>query len=145
MLSETVLSLSRECDRLRERIAELEGRVRRLAADDEADRAQRYLGLSPSEARIFGFMVRRGSADYGLLSEVLYLDGSYPDDIPNSIRAVIKRMRLKVRPRGVDVTTEYGYGFTMSDGARERARHLMGMFEDRDEPGAIRARVRART
>ncbi len=118
-------SLRRQNDLLRERITELESHVRRLSGDDEAERAQRYLGLSVSESKIFGFMVRRGSADYGLLAEALYWDNEYPEDVTNAVRAVMKRMRRKIRPLGMDMTTEYRVGWSMTDAVRARARELL--------------------
>lgn len=127
--STEVRDLRRENDRLRLRVAELEERVSRLSGSDEADKARTVLGLSLNEARLFGIILRRGAADYGLLDDALYSYDSEGEGGPGrpheAVRSVIKRMRRKIRPLGLDVTTEYSFGYTMTEAMRARARRIL--------------------
>lgn len=124
--SERIEILEEENRQLKERIAKLSGH-------DDAEALQFLFGLTPTESQILALLVHRGSADYDQLELVSLPDdrGDRVEDINGAIRSHIKRIRRKVRPHGIDLTTVYEFGYTMSDEMRRATREMIAGWRAR--------------
>ena len=76
---------------------------------------------------MFCLLYRRGRATHAELIDTLYGDDhvDWPEDPERAVRDVVKRMRRRTRPMGVDVRSEYGIGYEMSGEQRALARRLL--------------------
>lgn len=108
-----------ENDELRERIAQLEELLGFRAVLPIEWR------LTPLEARLVGFMLKRPLATKDELMSALY--SLRPDEPPHDkiIDVFVCKVRPKLRRHGIEIRTVWGQGFAIDAATRERvARQL---------------------
>ncbi len=122
--TEYIQALEDENARLKDRIAELTG-------FDDVHLMRAAFGLSPIEARIFSLLVNRGVATYSHIYGLIFSDDDFAElEYPEgAVRSHIKRMRQKIRPRGLDIATVYGSGFEMMETERSAAREILKAYQ----------------
>jgi two-component system, cell cycle response regulator CtrA len=109
----TEAELRGEIETLQERIIQLE-EVIGLRFDSPL-----MLGLTPSEAKLFGALLKREFLTREALLICLY--GSVPSDDEVEIKIVdvfICKLRKKLRPFGIAIETMWGRGFYMTPAAK---------------------------
>lgn len=116
-LARRVTVLERENDALRDRVYTLE-RALGLRID-----APLCLGLSNSEAKLFGVMMAREIMTKEAAYAVLY-SGQIDDRDPKVIDVMVCKMRKKLANFGVEIGTVWGRGYLLSPAAKEIVRAL---------------------
>ena len=83
-------------------------------------------GLTKSEATIVGAIARTGSITKERLYSALYgdLDMVESPRGPNNISVRICHIRAKLKPYGIEVTTQWGIGFSIGSASINRLRAL---------------------
>ncbi|CAM5764651.1 winged helix-turn-helix domain-containing protein [Bosea minatitlanensis] len=108
-------ALEAENGRLRDRVAELEDALG-FTIDMPV-----YLGLSQTEARLFGALMRRPVWSREQLMVALY---SHRPDEPPEIKIVdvfICKIRRKLKPLGIEIENLWGQGYRLAPAMRDRA------------------------
>ena len=84
------------------------------------------LRLTTSEASIFGVLLKKDGATNELLMQALYSD-SGADDPPEEkiIDVFVCKMRKKIKPFGISITTLWGKGYCMPPESKVIARQLL--------------------
>lgn len=109
-------ALEAENGRLRDRIAELEENFG-LSIEMPV-----FLGLTGSEARIFGALLKRPAMTKDQIHSVLY--ALRPDGDGAEMKIVdvfIHKLRRKLKPMDVTIETIWGQGYRILPDVRERA------------------------
>jgi DNA-binding response OmpR family regulator len=111
-----------EIEHLRFRVTELEKQIG-LALEPPT-----VFGLTKTETEILGILIANKYPRRETFMVALY--GSRfeaPDD--KIIDVLMSRMRKKLTPFGIEITTAWGSGFYMPEPSKARARELMGTRE----------------
>lgn len=116
-----------ELEILAEENHQLKATIARLTGSDSSGAARKVFGLTEAEANIVMILVERGVATYDHIQSAIYSFDTLEriNDVGEAIRSHIKRIRQKLRPRGLDFSTTYGLGFEMDDAGRAKARALL--------------------
>ncbi len=115
-----IAMLERQVETLRDQIAALEAQ---LGHDIEPSVA---LGLTASEARVFGTLMRRGEVTKQQIMGAIYADRVHDDELPEPriVDVFVCKIRKKLARYGIEITTIWGQGYGLSAPARERAMQL---------------------
>lgn len=100
--------LERAFEELSSRVAVIEAGLAGLVAPLIS-----IFGLTPSEAQVLGYLLKRGATPKASLQMVLY--GLSDEPAPRSLDVVIHKLRRKLQPHGITVSTE-GHGVVMLPG-----------------------------
>ena len=109
-----IAALETRCALLEERVAQLEAL---LVTDWRAPIEWR---LTPSEERVMGVLVARERASKEAIVAALYLDRGADSAEPKIVDVFICKIRRKLRPFGVEITTLWGAGFALADRQKYR-------------------------
>lgn len=116
---EQIEMLQEENRQLRERIAKLEG-------GDDADKAIRIFRMSRRMSIAFSMLLNRDVSRWDILNATHDDDRQMRLENPDwAINTLIKYMRQKIRPFGIDIESVYGFGYRMTEENRSRARKLL--------------------
>lgn len=123
-------------DEIIEKNTQLEKRIAEIVGHSDVVASVHLFKLTPREAKVFALIMNRGIAEQGLLqSTAMNDDALIESDSPERvIRDVMKRIRKKIRPFGLDFTTIYGMEYGMEDDTRRRAKKLIADYWKRDMP-----------
>lgn len=114
-----VAALEAENDVLRGRVAELEEALgMRMEVPVE-------FGLSPSEARLFGFLLKVERANKARLMSALYFQRIDAEPEIKIIDVYVCKLRKKLQPYGIEVSTLWGQGYYLTPAAKARAREIL--------------------
>jgi DNA-binding response OmpR family regulator len=112
---------------LEEENRQLKATIAKLTGVDIAQVARLAFDLTEAESLIFALLVHCGIATYSQIQSAIYnidkLDTI--NDVGESIRSHIKRIRKKLRPVGLNFSTIYSFGFEMDDVCRAKARGIL--------------------
>ena len=121
--------LAEECRRLRYRVAELEDILG--IADDYALCLRKRFKLPPQPAHALGFILSREIATHDALYTVLWgnlNEDDQPLDVKQAVKHIVWRIRVKLRPYGIEIETGWGTHYTMT---RANKQKLSRLLEDR--------------
>lgn len=107
--------LQAENDQLRERVAALQAELGRLPL-----RCPPEWRLTPTEAGILAALIARPLATKDFIMLQIY-DGRDEAE-PKIVDVFICKMRKKLAPHGIDILTQWGVGYHLSDAARALVR-----------------------
>lgn len=112
-------ALEAENRRLSERVEQLEAL---LGMDIEP---AQWLGLTAAEARVFGYLLQRGSASKGQIHTALYAyrAGDHPE--LKIVDVFVCKLRRKLKPAGIEIATMWGTGYAIDAENRARAQALI--------------------
>lgn len=112
---------------LEEENRQLKATIAKLTGVDIARAARLAFDLTEAESLIFALLVHCGIATYGQIQSAIYnLDKlDTINDVGESIRSHIKRIRKKLRPIGLNFSTIYSFGFEMDETCRTKARGIL--------------------
>lgn len=89
------------------------------------------LGLTPSEARLFGALVKRGQLSKQQIMTAMYSARAEDDPEIKIVDVFVCKVRKKLTPYGIEITTVWGQGYAMPPESRERARQFIdGAMKD---------------
>lgn len=116
MSDHLIRSLRDENARLREEVVQLR------AALSECEPLPQEWRLSPLETRVFGVLVRRPCASFTAIMTALYSDRADADviDDQTAIRCYVCKIRRKLTPFGITITTRRGHGYALDPATRAR-------------------------
>ncbi|WP_020179671.1 winged helix-turn-helix domain-containing protein [Methylopila sp. M107] len=111
-----------ENDELRERIAQLQ----ELLGFHETTPIE--WRLTPSEAAVVGFLLKRPMASKDEILSALY--SLRPDDPPavKIVDVFVCKIRKKIKPFGVEIETVWGQGYRICSETRERLAKEKGLI-----------------
>lgn len=114
-----VTKLEDENEELRERIRMLEAMMG-FTFD-----APLQFGMTAKESKIFGVLLKRDLATKQHIMDVLY--STMPDKEPDMkiVDVFVCKMRAKIKPFGVEVSTSWGRGWYMTAENKAKARLLL--------------------
>ncbi|MCV9940937.1 helix-turn-helix domain-containing protein [Boseaceae bacterium BT-24-1] len=109
-----------ENERLRDRIAALED------AFGMNVEAPVFLGLTASEARLFGALMKRDTLTKGQIMSALYVGRMDGEEAEIKIVDVfVCKIRKKLKPYGLTIETLWGQGYRISPAMKTRAAAIM--------------------
>lgn len=110
-----------ENQQLRDRIAVLERATGAVVVVPE------WLGLTVTEGKLFAYLATRGVASREQIWDALH--GTKIDGGPSIkvIDVVICKVRKKLRPHGLAISTRWGHGYALRAEHLERAREILGI------------------
>ena len=76
-------------------------------------------GLTGSEARVFGVIMKREVATMDACMAALYRDEGRDEAEPKIVDVYVCRMRKKLKPFGIQIRTVWGVGYAMDPAAKE--------------------------
>ncbi|MFC3074945.1 helix-turn-helix domain-containing protein [Shinella pollutisoli] len=112
-MDDLVQAQQREIAMLRERVRQLEHALSpSVVAIDMAWQ------LTSSEARVFACLATRAKATKEMILQALYSDR--PDDAPEPkiVDVFVCKLRKKLKPFGIEITTVWGQGYSLADRCR---------------------------
>lgn len=110
-----VLRLEDENDVLRARIAELEALLLRCAPNLPLE-----WGLTPSEQLVFAALASREQLSKDQIMAVVYRNVGRDEPYQKIVDVFICKLRRKLKPFGVVITTVWGQGYRLDPDARRR-------------------------
>ena len=114
--------LERENDDLRDRVAALEDML------GVSFQSPAWLGLSRSEATIFGLLLAREAVTKALVMDAIYGDRPDADAAEEKIVDVwVCKLRAKIERFGIEIETNWGQGYFMTQAMKKKMR---GLIED---------------
>lgn len=108
-------ALKAENENLREQVAYLRGQLTPVDTTIPLE-----WKLSPSEKTLFLCLLGREMATNGTLMTALYIGRAKEEPYNGIIRVFIEKMRRKLRPFGVEISTSWGEGYSLSPEVRAR-------------------------
>lgn len=112
--------LETENDELRDRIQSLEEQL------GVHFHSPAFLELTGNEAQIFGLLMARDAVTKSLAMVTIY--GNKPDGDQAEEKIIdvyICKMRAKLKPYGIEVSTHWGQGYSLSPTMKKKARDLI--------------------
>jgi two-component system, cell cycle response regulator CtrA len=85
------------------------------------------LGLTPYQKRLLGFLLKRDRVPReNMHLAIMRTVGSKRDETdPKMVDATICKMRKKLRPRGIEISTDWGFGYFMAADSKARLRQII--------------------
>lgn len=83
-------------------------------------------GLSGSETKIFGRLLKQGVATKDALMATLYRDAGRDEAEAKIVDVFICKLRRKVKPFGIEIATVWGLGYQMTDQSRDHYERTWG-------------------
>lgn len=120
------LSLTDQVDILREENRQLREIIARMAGGDDVANAIRVFRLSRRQATMFAMLLKRDADRWDLLNATHDLDRQARLGQPDwAVNTMIRHIRAKVRPFGIEIESVYGFGYRMDTEMRGRARKAL--------------------
>lgn len=116
--ADLIAALEAENEQLRDRVCALE-ELNGLRLE-----APLVLGLTTKEAKIFGFLSTREMATKPALMTLLYSDRPNEEPDIKIVDVFVCKMRAKLEPFGIEITTMWGTGYAMTPASKAKAEAL---------------------
>jgi len=114
-------------DMLREENRQLRDQIAKITGGDELLAVKRAFRCSFLQAKVIAYFIHRGEARRDIL-----LDHCYPrdaqlhyDGIELALACLIKHVRKRLKKHGLELTTHYSLGWSMSDEHRRQAKQVV--------------------
>jgi DNA-binding winged helix-turn-helix (wHTH) protein len=85
---------------------------------------RRRLDLTPAEARALLALARRGHASK--MEVHVAIAGGAPVTGDKVVEVIISRLRAKLKPSGIEITTVWKAGYKLAEAGRDKIRALLG-------------------
>lgn len=82
-------------------------------------------GLSPSQTSMFRCLVARPEVSYETLEDAVYGGRDIPENVKNIIRVQMRNLRLKLKPRNIQIHNRSGFGYHLDSKTRTRLRKTL--------------------
>lgn len=114
-------------DMLREENRQLRDQIAKITGGDELVAISRAFCCSTLQARVIAYFVHRGEARRETLIDHCYpIERQIEYENPRlAIACLIKHVRKRLRKHGLELTTHYSLGWSMSEAHRSLARRIM--------------------
>jgi DNA-binding response OmpR family regulator len=95
--------------------------------DEMVFNISRQMKFTRLESRIFLVLIRRGQASREQLHDAVEANRGYPDETTQEkiVDVVVCKLRKKLAPHGLILSTVHGQGYEMADAHREKAWQLI--------------------
>lgn len=114
-----VAALEAENEVLRGRVADLEEALG-MRMDVPVE-----FGLTPHEARLFGFLLKVERASKARLMSALYFERIDAEPELKIIDVYVCKLRKKLKPYDIEISTLWGQGYYITPAAKARAREIL--------------------
>lgn len=115
--------LEAENDTLRAHVAELEKLA--LGTGSDLIRAEIAVGLTGSERTVLGVLMQRERVTKGQVMSALYRDMHRDEAEPKIVDVFICKLRRKLKPHDIEITTLRGQGYFISPDNKKRVKGEM--------------------
>lgn len=118
-MAERLAVVERENDVLREQVRRLQSLL------GVTFPAPIELGLTASEARIFGVLMSRDVATKDALMAALYSDQGATEADPKIVDVLVCKIRPKAKRHGIEIKTLWGTGYALPKASKDRVDALL--------------------
>jgi DNA-binding response OmpR family regulator len=76
--------------------------------------------LSRSQAAILRCLIAQPEVRYEAIEAAIYADREPPENVIGVVRAQMRYLRLKLKPKGIEIHNRSGFGYFLDPGTRSR-------------------------
>jgi DNA-binding response OmpR family regulator len=79
--------------------------------------------LSRSQAAILRCLIAKPEVRYEAIEAAIYADREPPENVIGVVRAQMRYLRLKLKPKGIEIHNRSGFGYCLDPSTRSRLKH----------------------